>query len=517
LITLIIPKPQKTELLEGKFILDNNVAIYSPVDSIFLVDYFLEILKNKYNLKLEVITAPREKKVILLNSEFNHKDENEEDYSIDITSEQVKLTGLSLNGLFYAFQSLRQIIEVKDNELFIPAQKIFDCPRFSYRGFMFDVGRHYHSIETIKKIIDVLALLKMNVFHWHLTEDQGWRIEIKKYPKLTKIGSKRKDTKIGGHKSKKYRGEPHEGYYTQEEIRDIVKYAEERFIEVIPEIELPGHCTAAIASYPELSCTGEQIEVKMTSGIFPDIYCAGKESTFEFLQDVFDEIIELFPSKIIHIGGDEAPKKRWKACHDCQMRIDEEELKNEHELQVYFTNRISEYLKSKGKQIMGWNQILGKTLEPTAIVQWWLGKPKNKIKYLQKGYQFVMSNMAKTYLDYSYYLFPLRQFYNFEPIPKNLPDKYHKNILGVETPIWTEWVPNLERLGWQIFPRLLALAEVAWTEKSRKNLADFKRRMPNLMQFLDDLQLPYASLDEVDPGKLERSIKTHKWFDWPDI
>ncbi|MHA1186314.1 MAG: beta-N-acetylhexosaminidase, partial [Candidatus Heimdallarchaeota archaeon] len=254
---MIIPKPQKIDYYDGKFILNNNTVIYSPIESNFIVKPFVEILKTKYKLDLKVVTETREKNIIILESDFDLKDENADDYSIDISSERIKLMGLSIRGLFYAFQSLRQLIIEEENNLIIPAQKIFDYPRFSYRGFMFDVGRHYHPIETIKKVIDVLALLKMNVFHWHLTEDQGWRIEIKKYPKLTEIGSKRKDTKIGGHKSKKYRGKPHEGFYTQEEIRDIVKYAEERFIEVIPEIELPGHCTAAIASYPELSCTGE--------------------------------------------------------------------------------------------------------------------------------------------------------------------------------------------------------------------------------------------------------------------
>ena len=517
MIDLIIPKPQKIELHEGKFILDSKVVIYSSVDTIFLARYFQNILKNKYDLSLEVITESRDKNVIYLKSDFDPKDENEEDYSLEITPERINLAGLSIKGLFYAIQSLRQLIEVNKDELIIPAQKIFDFPRFPYRGFMFDVGRHYHPIETIKKIIDILALLKMNVFHWHLTEDQGWRIEIKKYPKLVEIGSKRKDTLIGGYMSKKYRGEPHEGYYTQKEIQDVVQYAKERFIEVIPEIEIPGHCTAALASYPELSCTGEQIDVKMKSGIFSDIYCAGKESTFEFLENVLDEVIELFPSEIIHIGGDEAPKKRWKDCPDCQKRIQDEGLEDVHELQVYFTNRISEYLKTKSKRIMGWNQILGDTLESTAIVHWWLGKPKNKVKYLKRGWKFVMSNMPKTYLDHSYLFFPLRQFYNFDPIPKNLPSKYHANILGVETPIWTEWVPNLDRLGWQIFPRLLAVAEVAWTEKSRKNLVDFKNRLPSFLKFLDELQLPYANLEEVDPSKWKRYTRMHKWFDWPEV
>jgi hexosaminidase len=361
-----------------------------------------------------------------------------------------------------------------------------------------------------------MALVKMNIFHFSLTQDQGWRIEIKKYPKLTEIGSKRKDTKIGNHLSKAYRGKSHEGFYTQGEIRDIVQYAKERYIEVVPELNLPGHSTAAIASYPYLSCTGQQLEVKTKPGIYHDIYCAGKEEVFKFLEGVFDEIVDLFPSDIIHIGGDEAPKSRWKNCPLCQERIKKEGLKDEHELQVYFMNRIGTYLKSKGKRVIGWNEILGGNLDSTTIVQWWKGNKKKMKPYLKTMRKFVMSNFGYTYLDYNYLMHPMRKFYSYEPVLEPI-GVFEENILGVETPIWTEWVPNLERLGWQVFPRLFAIAEVAWTQNELKDYANFKKRIPHILKYLDALGMPYANLDKVDPSNWERFTHIRRWMQWPEV
>jgi len=357
----------------------------------------------------------------------------------------------------------------------------------------------------------------MNVLHLGLTQDQGWRIEIKKFPKLTEIGSKRENTKIGNHLSKAWRGKPHEGFYSQDEMRDIIQYAKERCIEVIPEINMPGHSTAAIASYPYLSCNEVQLGVKTTFGIFKDIYCPGKETTFEFLEGVLDEIIDLFPSEIIHIGGDEAPKKRWKACPHCQERIKTEGLKDEHELQVYFTNRMAKYIKSKGKRIIGWNEILeGGDLDDDTIVHWWIGTKKKMKKFLSPVRKFVMSNFGKTYLDYNYLMHPMRKFYGYEPVPEPI-NEYEKNILGVESPIWTEWVPTIERLGWQVFPRFFATAEVAWTEPKLKNYEEFKKKVPHILRFLDKLEMPYADPEEVDPSNWERYTHIKKWLNWPEV
>ena len=516
-MTPVIPKPQSVQQSEGHFILSSNTIIISSSALSNIATYLQNMIKSHCGYEMQISKVARATDVIIFETAKDSVKRGEEEYVLDVNRNTIRISASHDKGAFYAVQTLFQLVRDREEYVAIPQLRIRDYPRFSYRGFMLDVGRHYHSLDTIKKILDVMALLKLNIFHWHLTEDQGWRIEIKKYPKLTEIGSKRKDTKIGGYLPGFYRGEPHEGFYTQDEIKEIVDYAQERFIQVIPEIEIPGHCSAALSSYPELSCTGEQIEVKTKGGIYRDIYCAGKETTFAFLQDVLDEIIELFPSEIIHIGGDEAPKKRWKKCSKCQERIRDEELKDEHELQVYFTNRIGTYLNSKGKTIMGWNQILDENLEDSAIVQWWLGRGKTKVKHLRKDRNFVMSDISKTYLDYSYLMFPLKNFYHFEPVPKNLEEEYHNNILGVEAPLWTEWVPNIERLGWQIFPRLLATSEVVWTEKSNKDYDDFLERLPAILKKINSFGLSSANIEEVDPSFWKRILLFYKWFIWPFI
>jgi hexosaminidase len=479
-----------------------------------LISKILDRLRKSFPQEIEMVDN-----LIDLRLDSTLTDLGNEGYVLEITPTAIALRAYATAGLFYGVQSLRQLVlDAKLNQTTkLPCLTVRDLPRFSWRGFMFDVGRHYHPVETIKKVLDILAILKMNVFHWHLTEDQGWRIEIKKYPKLTEVGSKRADTKIGRRGGKKYRGAPHSGFYTQDEVREIVTYASKRFIQVVPELEIPGHCSAAIAAYPELSCTGDPIEVKINFGIYSDIYCAGKDGTIEFLQDVLDEFIDLFPSGIVHIGGDEAPKKRWKKCPHCQERMKSQGLKNEHELQVYFTNQIGEYLKSKGKRIMGWNQILGEGLDTDSIAQWWAGTPKTKMEYLRKGVDFVMSPPAHTYVDYNYFMTPMRQCYNWDPLPKKLEAEYHQHVLGPETPIWTEWVPDESRLGWQVFPRLFATAEVGWTAADAKDYADFKQRVPTLLAYLDLLGMPYAALDEVDPNNFKRFAKIGSWMKWPEV
>ena len=321
---------------------------------------------------------------------------------------------------------------------------------------------------------------------------------------------------MGIHLSKSWRGKPHEGFYSQDEMRDIIQYAKERYIEVIPEINMPGNSTAAIASYPFLSCTEEPLEVKTTFGIFKDIYCPGKETTFEFLEGVLDEIIDLFPSDTIHIGGDEAPKKRWKSCPHCQKRIETEGLKDENALQVYFTNRMAKYVKSKGKRVMGWNEILrGGDLDDDTIVHWWIGTKKKMRKHLTLERKFLMANFGYTYLDYNYLMGPIRKFYGWEPVPE--PRNQHENnILGVSCQLWSEWVPNLERFGWQVFPRFFATAEVAWTDSHKKDYIDFKNRLPHILRFLDKLEMPYADPEEVDPSNWERYTHMRRWFGWPE-
>ncbi|MCP4764292.1 MAG: family 20 glycosylhydrolase, partial [archaeon] len=368
--------------------------------------------------------------------------------------------------------------------------------------------------KIVKRLLDLMALFKMNIFHWHLTEDQGWRIEIKKYPLLTEIGSTRRETAVGGlfySRKKIMDSKPHSGYYTQDEIKEIVAYAAERCILVVPEIEMPGHCTAALASYPELSCTGGPFEVPGTFGIHKDIYCAGKEHVITFIHKVLDEVMELFPSEVIHIGGDEAPKIRWKNCSDCQAKIKSEDLKNEHELQVYFTNKIAAYLSLNERRLMGWNQILGQHLEKNAIAQFWMGNKKKLNHHLRNGRQIVISNFFNTYLDYHYNMIPLRNFY-FNPIPEKLEAKYHQNIIGIETPLWTEGVNSKERVEWQTFPRLLAIAESAWLPEEFKNYDSFKKRLEKLTKRLDVLEVNHADLEIVDPKILKRITGVSKIF-----
>jgi len=505
----IIPQPLQISPREGSFTLSKETSIIAEIAE--LAAYLRTILSFDTGIIVNLDATSSQIQLLLVEDQ----ELSPEGYSISVNPTSITISAPKERGLFYGIQTLRQLIYEKNKNWCVDGVTIKDKPRFSWRGFMLDVGRHYHPVDTIKKLLDILALLKMNIFHWGLTQDQGWRIEIKKYPKLTEIGSKRKDTKIGSHLSKKFRGIPHEGFYTQDEIREIVQYAKERYITIVPELNLPGHSTAAISSYPFLSCTEEQIEVKTRPGIYHDIYCAGKESTFEFLENVFNEVCELFPSDIIHIGGDEAPKTRWKTCPHCQERIHAEDLKDEHELQVYFTNRIASYLKSKGKRIIGWNEILGDTLEEMAIVQWWIGNPKKIGKFIPSGRRFIMSPFKHTYLDYNYLMFPMRNFY-FEPVPTPI-EKYESEILGVETPIWTEWVPNLERLGWQVFPRLFAIAEVTWTDKTLINYSDYKKRITRMLDFLDNLDMPYAPLDEVDPSNWKRYTHIRKWLQWPEL
>ena len=528
----VIPKPVNVEILDGNFILNENTTIFYIKNLENMANFLADYLKNstRYSLLTKPIDNIEEIEKEIGIEIKNRENKNyitfcideklsnlgSEGYSLNVSKNSILISSLTINGIFYGIQTLRQLLppEIESEEQIhnvswkIPCVNIKDYPRFPWRGFMFDVSRHFYPVKTIKLMLDMLAFHKMNVFHWHLINDQGWRIEIKKYPKLTEVGSKRKESQINGWLSKEYDGKYHEGYYTQEEIKDIVKYASERFIKVNPEINMPGHVISALASYPELSCKGGQFEVWTKFGINKDIYCAGNEKVFEFLEDVIDEIVELFPSDIIHIGGDEAPKSRWKECDKCQKRIQDENLKDTHELQVYFTNRMLKYIKSKGKIIMGWNEILGDNLDDSAHVQFWFKGMKKALTHMRKGRKFVMSQFYHVYLDYNYGLIPLHKTYKYEPIPKKLEVEFHENILGIETPIWTEWVENEKRLHWQVFPRFCAVAETGWTPKKLKNYEDFKKRLESMMKRFDYHSINYAKFDEVDPTGIDRIRKT---------
>lgn len=425
-----------------------------------------------------------------------------EGYILDIAPENIIIQAKSAAGAFYALQTLKQIVPVQAFEtpldlevVKLPAMKVEDKPHFAYRGFMLDCSRHFWNVETVKEVIDIMAMHKMNRFHWHLTEDQGWRIEIKKYPLLTKIGSLREQTTTGHNEG--LDGIPYGGYYSQKDIKEIVKYAAERFITIIPEIEIPGHSLGALCAYPWLGCRGEEGNYKTWSywGVSPQIACAGKESTFKFWEDVLGEVIELFPSEYIHIGGDEAPRDEWKVCPLCQQRIKENGLKNEAELQSYVTHRIEEYLNKHGRKLIGWDEILEGGVSQSATIMSWRGA-SGGIKAAQKGNYAIMTPNDFCYLDYFQtkdrkdepdaiggYV-PLAKSYSLNPYDKLTPEQ-QKYILGVQGNLWCEYIPTPMQLQYMALPRLGALAEIGWSNPApeKKDTNEFIERAKHLSRY----------------------------------
>jgi hexosaminidase len=428
-----------------------------------------------------------------------------EGYTLSVQPAQVVLAANQPQGLYLGTQTIRQLLPAqRTTGASLPALEVVDKPRYNWRGMHLDVSRHFFPTEFVKQYIDYLALHKMNTFHWHLTDDQGWRVEIKKYPKLTTLGGFREGTLIGhyGAKVPEYDNVRYGGFYTQEQIKEVVKYAQDRYITVVPEIEMPGHALAALTAYPELSCTGGPFKVGQTWGVYDDIFCAGNEQTFAFLQDVLTEVMPLFPSKIVHIGGDEAPKTRWKTCPKCQARIKAEHLKDEHELQSYFVQRMEKFVNTKGKTIMGWDEILEGGLAPNAAVMSWRGMEGGTTAAKQK-HQVVMTPGEFVYFDHAQgdptleplniggYL-PLEKVYAFEPTPKELTADEKKYILGAQANVWTEYIPTTQQVEYMVLPRMSALAEVLWTPASQKNWESFKVRMQPQYQRYAALGANYA-------------------------
>ncbi|WP_162051755.1 glycoside hydrolase family 20 protein [Pontibacter pamirensis] len=487
----IIPKPASVQVKPGNFTITRNttIAVKDKEDQStanFLNDYLQQVYGFKLNVKKRA-----SKNYIRLSSSKPSIDAKDA-YSLDVNKDGVTITGDTYAGTFHGLQSLIQLLPVeKSASLVIPAVAIQDAPRFSYRGMHLDVARHMFPVSFIKKYIDYLALHKMNYFHWHLTEDQGWRIEIKKYPKLTSVGGYRDGTIIGRYPGTGNTGKRYGGYYTQEEAKEIVKYAADRHITVIPEIEMPGHSSAALTAYPWLGCpnTGPY-KVEQTWGIFDDVYCAGKDSTFMFLQDVMDEVMAIFPSKYMHIGGDESPKTNWKTCPLCQKRIKEEGLEDEHELQSYFIQRMEKYINSKGRTIIGWDEILEGGLAPNAIVMSWRGEAGG-IAAAQQNHYVIMTPGTHVYFDHSQSqredsvtiggFTTVQKAYSYEPVPKELTPEQAKYVLGAQANVWTEYMSNPAKVEYQIFPRMTALSEVLWTAPEKKDWNDFEKRL--LTQF----------------------------------
>ena len=476
----IIPKPLSLKSAAGAFPLavDVWILVDNSDEAGSLGEYLSQEIRKSTGLVLPVsrMTSdmPAVKKAVVLTTHKAREALGIEGYELSIKPGGIRVSALTNQGLFYGVQTIRQLLPPVSSDpdraegiapsVSLPCLQIEDAPRFSWRGLNLDCGRHFVSKDFVKRTIDLLARYKMNRLHWHLTEDQGWRIEIKKYPNLTRTGAWRKTDD----------GVVYGGFYTQEDIADVVAYARTRCVMIVPEIEMPGHSLAALASYPELSCSGGPFEVKNYWGVHADVFCAGNEKTFEFLQDVLSEVVALFPGPYVHIGGDECPKDRWEACPKCQARIRAEGLKDESELQSYFIKRIEKFLVSKNRRIIGWDEILEGGLAPQATVQSWRGF-EGAVAAASSGHDTIVSPTAYTYLNYGLDTTDLRKVYSFEPVPDKLSAADRHHILGGECNIWTENAPQ-ELLDSKLFPRILAMAERLWSPGAARDFDEFEHR-----------------------------------------
>ena len=503
IIPSIIPIPNEQLITKDVFELSSDTKLTYDESLKSVALFFKSYIENGRNIQLNTSSKNT------IHFKIDTAISNNEGYQLKITPSKILISANSKKGAFYAFQSLRQLLpadfEKTDKSKFaIQCLEIKDSPQFGYRGMHLDVGRHFFSVDFIKKYINLMSMLKMNTFHWHLTEDQGWRIEIKKYPKLQEIAAFRNETLIGHYNNlpHQFDGKKYGGFYTQEEIKDVVKYASERQITIIPEIEMPGHSQAAIAAYPELGCTGKQVEVATKWGVFNEVYCP-KESTFKFLEDVIDEVVALFPGKYIHIGGDEAPKTRWKECEHCQNLIKEKDLKDEHGLQSYFIGRMEKYINSKGKQIIGWDEILEGGLAPNATVMSWRGT-KGAVEAAKQQHNVILTPGSHCYFDHYQSdneneplaiggFLPLEKVYAFDPIPEELNEQEAKHVLGAQGNVWTEYMPTEKHVEYMAFPRIVALSEVVWSSPENRNYTNFIKRLEIYQKRLDQYEVNYAT------------------------
>ena len=502
----VIPQPQEIMLAQDTtpFVLDcNTVIVYSAGNEKLqrTAGFLAASIKETTGAEVRVSDKEKNKNVIVLAVDSTMPEK--EGYTLQITPEKVLLTGGSEAGVFYGTQTLHKALPQAGNDkvaVALPAGTVTDYPRFRYRGFMIDVGRHFFPVSYLKRMIDLMALHNINYFHWHLTEDQGWRIEIKKYPRLTEIGSVRDSTLVDW-ETKKYDGVPHRGYYTQEEAREIVKYAADRFITVIPEIDLPGHTSAALASYPELGCTGGPYKVECSFGVFPDVLCGGNAKTLQFTQDVLDEIMDIFPSKYIHIGGDECPKERWEKCPRCQAKIRELGLKStakhskENQLQTWFMSELEKEITAHGRFMLGWDEVLEGGLTPNSTIMSWRGI-QGGIEAARQHHNVIMTPIQRLYFSnprinkmkgYEW----MNRVYNFEPVPAELSEAEKKYVMGTQGCIWTEWTADSLKMEWQILPRMAALSEIQWTLPEHKDFDKFMERLPGMMELYKDKGYTY--------------------------
>ena len=516
----VIPQPQEIVLARDTtpFIIDRSTTIVYPATNEKMhrtADFLATFIKEMTGTEVRVSDKEKSSNAIILavDSTMGHP----EGYKLQITPEKVLLTGGSEAGVFYGIQTIHKALPIlKDGKVAaaLPAGTVTDFPRFRYRGFMIDVGRHFFPVSYLKQMIDLMALHNINYFHWHLTEDQGWRIEIKKYPKLTEIGSKR-DSTIIDWETKKFDGKPHSGFYTQDEAREIVRYAADRFITVVPEIDLPGHTTAALASYPELGCTGGPYKVLCSFGVFPDVLCAGNDQTLQFTKDVLDEIMDIFPSEYIHIGGDECPKSLWEKCPKCQAKIKELGIKalpkhsKENQLQTYFMSELEKEINAHGRRMLGWDEVLEGGLTPNSTIMSWRGI-QGGIEAARQHHDVIMTPIQRLYFSnprinkmtgFEW----MNRVYNFEPVPAELTDAEKKFVIGTQGCIWTEWTADSTKMEWQILPRMAALSEIQWTLPEHKNFERFMERLPEMLKIYSSLDYGYR--EDVFAAD---TLKTHK-------
>ena len=514
----IIPRPDSLTVGRGRFVIGPSTVIYADGATADVARRFAVSLFPATGWSIPVRTgAPAGASAIVLTRAASLTRLGGEGYELTVTPRRITIRGREPAGVFYGLQTIRQLLpaavfrEAKADSVVwtVPAVRIVDSPRFAWRGAHLDVGRHFMPKEFVKKYIDLLALQKMNTFHWHLTEDQGWRIEIRKYPRLTSVGAWRTQT-IAGHQpggdstTWRYDGQRHGGFYTQDDVREIVAYARDRFVTIVPEIEMPGHALAAIAAYPQLGVTGQPADVGTRWGVYANILNA-EESTISFMQDVLSEVLELFPGRFIHVGGDEADKALWKTSPRIQERIKELGLKDEHELQSWFIQRMDAFLTKHGRRLVGWDEILEGGLASGATVMSWRGT-QGGIDAARAGHDVVMAPTSNTYLDYYQSrntegeplaiggFLPIETVYAFEPVPADLEPQYRSHILGAQAQLWTEYLPGPKQVEYMAFPRLTALAEVLWTRPERKDYRDFQRRLDAYLQRLSALDVAFRPL-----------------------
>ena len=503
----VIPLPQEVTLTQkGAFVLTGATPIVYPEgdeqlknDAQFLSDYIADVTA----LRLTT-TSAKVKNAITLR--LNKKVQSKEGYVITVDKKGVVIEGATAAGVFYGVQTLRKSIPVDKSltEVTLPTVVVKDAPRFGYRGVMLDCARHYFPVKFVKQFIDLIAMHNMNVFHWHLTDDQGWRIEVKKYPDLAKIGSVREKTVLG-HNSDVFDDTPYGGYYTQEEAREIVKYAADRFITVIPEIDMPGHMIAALAAYPDMGCTGGPYKVSPIWGIMPDVLCLGNEKTYQFCEDVLSEMMDIFPSEYIHLGGDETPNVRWKECPKCKALMAKENL-TPGKLQGYFTNRIEKFVNSKGRRIIGWDEILDGDINQSATIMSWRGTAPGA-RGAKMGHDVIMSPSSHVYFDYYQTRqgesqweeplliggnLPIERTYSLEPVPEGADAETASHIIGVQGNLWTEYIAGPSLAEYQVLPRMGALSEVQWRPQGQKDFENYKVRQTKMLKLYDAYGLVYA-------------------------